>query len=44
MGGFGSGRRWGRQTKEQAELFASLDVRRLQRLGLLRPGPPFPQY
>lgn len=44
MGGFGSGRRWGRQTKEKAELFASLDVRRLQRLGLLRPGPSFPLH
>src|ERR1035441_6259105 len=44
MGGFGSGRCWGRQTKGKAEHFASLDVRRLQRLGLLRPGPSFPQH
>ena len=44
MGGFGSGRCWGSQTKGKVEHFAALDVRRLQRLGLLRPGPSFPQH
>jgi hypothetical protein len=42
MGGSGSGRWWGCQTKEKAEHCASLDVRQLHREGLLRPGQSYP--
>jgi hypothetical protein len=41
MGGFGSGRRWGRQTKGRTGQYPPLDVRQLQRVGFLQPGPPF---
>ena len=44
MGGFGSGRWRGSQTKEKAEHCASLDVRRLNRDGLLRPGQSYPYH
>ena len=44
MGGFGSGRWWGCQTREKAEHCASLDVRRLHRDGLLRPGHSNPYH
>jgi len=40
MGGFGSGRRWGCQTKGMAEHCPAVDVRRLHRDGLLSPVDP----
>jgi hypothetical protein len=43
MGGRRSGRHWGEQTKGKIEQYPMLDVRRLQRLGLLQPGRSFPQ-
>jgi hypothetical protein len=43
MGGRGSGRHWSGQRKGNVELCPPLDVRRLQRDGLLRPGQSFPR-
>lgn len=43
MGAPGSGRHWSGQRKEKIEECPALDVRRLQRDGLLRPGRSFPQ-
>jgi hypothetical protein len=40
MGGWGSGRSWGHKAKLTAA-YPSLDIRRLQRDGLLRPGLAF---
>jgi hypothetical protein len=44
MGGRGSGRHWGCQTKGRAEQCPALDVRRLHRDGLLRPGQSYPYH
>ena len=43
MGGIGGGRQWGGQRKGRSEQYPGLDVRRLQRHGLLLPGQSF-QY
>jgi hypothetical protein len=44
MGGFGSGRRRDIQTNRRAEHCPALDVRRLHRDGLLRPGQSYPYH
>ncbi len=41
MGGFGSGRRWGDGGKRCTDDMRSIDVRRLRRDGLLKPGTAF---
>jgi hypothetical protein len=41
MGGFGIGRRWSCETKGRTGEHPALDVRQLQRGGLLRPGRSF---
>lgn len=42
MGGWGSGRSWGHKPKRNTAAYPLLDVRRLQREGLLRRGLAFP--
>jgi hypothetical protein len=43
-GGMGSGRRWGCQTKGRVEQCPALDIRRLHRDELLRPGQSYPYH
>lgn len=42
MGGWGSGRSWGHTAKKKTATYPLLDVRQLQREGLLRAGLAFP--
>lgn len=44
MGGRGSGRHWDGQRKGRTEQYPALDVRRLHRDGLLRPGQSYPYH
>ena len=44
MGGRGSGVHWAGKAKKITEKYPSLDVRRLQRGGMLRPGKAFPYH